>query len=45
MADMRALGVKDPDVLTRVTEYVPNIIAFIKKVVVVSAKYFSSIFS
>jgi cysteinyl-tRNA synthetase len=37
MADMRALGVKDPDVLTRVTEYVPNIIAFIKKVVPVVA--------
>ncbi len=33
LEDMRLLGVRDPDVLTRVTEYVPNIIAFIKKMV------------
>jgi cysteinyl-tRNA synthetase len=31
--DMAALGVKDPDVLTRVTEYVPQIIAFVQKIV------------
>jgi cysteinyl-tRNA synthetase len=27
MEDMESLGVKDPDVMTRVTEYVPKIIA------------------
>ncbi|KAJ9467365.1 putative cysteine--tRNA ligase [Diplonema papillatum] len=31
--DMESLGVREPDVLTRVTEYVPNIIDFIKKIV------------
>jgi cysteinyl-tRNA synthetase len=33
MDDMTALGVKDPDVLTRVTEYVPKIIDFVQKIV------------
>ena len=33
MEDMEALGVNEPDVLTRVTEYVPNIIAFVAKIV------------
>lgn len=33
MADMDALGVKRPDVLTRVTEYVPEIVAFVNKIV------------
>ncbi|KAH0482639.1 MAG: hypothetical protein KVP17_004039 [Porospora cf. gigantea B] len=31
--DMRALNVKMPDVITRVTEYVPEIVAFIEKIV------------
>lgn len=33
MEDMSRLGVKDPDVLTRVTEYVPQIIAYIKVII------------
>lgn len=33
MKDMELLGVKDPDVMTRVTEYVPKIIEFVKKIV------------
>lgn len=32
MDDMTALGVKDPDVMTRVTEYVPKIIDFVKQI-------------
>lgn len=31
--DMRALNVQDPDVITRVTEYVPQIVSFIEKIV------------
>lgn len=31
--DMRTLGVKDPDALTRVTEYVEQIISFIKEII------------
>lgn len=33
MEDMTALGIREPDVLTRVTEYIPQIIAFIDKIV------------
>lgn len=33
MEDMTALGIREPDVLTRVTEYIPQIIAFIVKIV------------
>mmetsp|Transcript_21159 Transcript_21159/g.38307 ORF Transcript_21159/g.38307 Transcript_21159/m.38307 type:complete len:803 (-) Transcript_21159:92-2500(-) len=33
MEDMRALGIREPDVLTRVTEYVPQIIAFVEKII------------
>lgn len=33
MEDMEALGVREPDVLTRVTEYMPQIIAFVSKIV------------
>jgi len=32
MEDMAALGIRDPDVLTRVTEYIPHIIEFIKRI-------------
>lgn len=31
--DMRALNVLDPDVLTRVTEYVPEVVNFIQKII------------
>lgn len=30
--DMKALGVKMPDVITRVSEYIPEIIAYIEKI-------------
>ena len=33
MEDMRALRVQPPDLLTRVTEFVPEIVRFIEKVV------------
>ncbi|PRP76349.1 hypothetical protein PROFUN_15265 [Planoprotostelium fungivorum] len=33
LEDMKNLGVQDPDVLTRVSEYVPEIITFIQKIV------------
>jgi cysteinyl-tRNA synthetase len=33
MDDMRALRVQPPDLLTRVTEFVPEIVQFIEKVV------------
>ena len=33
LEDMTSLGVKDPDVMTRVTEYVPKIIDFVEKIV------------
>eukprot|EP00548_Thalassiothrix_antarctica_P015730 CAMPEP_0194165740 /NCGR_PEP_ID=MMETSP0154-20130528/1573_1 /TAXON_ID=1049557 /ORGANISM="Thalassiothrix antarctica, Strain L6-D1" /LENGTH=832 /DNA_ID=CAMNT_0038876259 /DNA_START=84 /DNA_END=2582 /DNA_ORIENTATION=- len=42
MEDMRALGVREPDVLTRVTEYLPQIIAFIAKLVERKMAYASS---
>lgn len=31
--DMAALGVKEPDVLTRVTEYIPQIVTYVAKIV------------
>ncbi|KAB5590756.1 Cysteinyl-tRNA synthetase [Ceratobasidium theobromae] len=33
MRDMDRLGVKRPDTLTRVTEYVPEIVAFVEKII------------
>ncbi|KAL7535807.1 hypothetical protein ACHAWF_005277 [Thalassiosira exigua] len=33
MEDMAALGIREPDVLTRVTEYVPRIVSFVRKIV------------
>eukprot|EP00956_Cyclotella_meneghiniana_P040896 scaffold208643_cov23-Cyclotella_meneghiniana.AAC.1 len=30
---MEALGIREPDVLTRVTEYVPQIIAFVETII------------
>ena len=33
MEDMEALGIREPDVLTRVTEYVPQIIQFVEKII------------
>jgi len=31
--DMRAMNVRDPDVITRVTEYVPHIIQYVSKII------------
>lgn len=31
--DMRSLGVRDPDVVTRVTEYVPEVVAYIATII------------
>ncbi len=33
MEDMKKLGVRVPDVLTRVTEYIPEIISFVEKII------------
>mmetsp|Transcript_25766 Transcript_25766/g.55651 ORF Transcript_25766/g.55651 Transcript_25766/m.55651 type:complete len:799 (-) Transcript_25766:74-2470(-) len=33
MEDLDALGIREPDILTRVTEYVPHIIAFVEKII------------
>jgi len=33
MEDMRSLNVRDPDVLTRVTEYIENIVDYVKKII------------
>jgi cysteinyl-tRNA synthetase len=32
-ADMKTLGIKDPDVLVRVTEYVPYIIEYVQQII------------
>ena len=42
MDDMRALGIREPDVLTRVTEYVPKIVAFVEKIVAKGMAYASN---
>ncbi len=42
MEDMEALGIREPDVLTRVTEYMPQIIVFIEKIVQRSMAYESN---
>ena len=36
MEDMEALGIREPDILTRVTEYVPQIIEFADPLVWIS---------
>jgi len=33
MDDMAALGIREPDVLTRVTEYVPQIVEFVQRII------------
>jgi cysteinyl-tRNA synthetase len=33
MKDMQALNIRPPSVLTRVTEYIPELVAFIEKIV------------
>lgn len=42
MDDMKALGLRDPDVLTRVTEYMPKIIAFVEKIIAKGMAYASN---
>lgn len=42
MSDMDALGIRRPDVLTRVTEYIPQIIAFISKIISKHMAYVSN---
>ena len=39
MEDMEALGVREPDMLTRVTEHVPDIIEFVEKIVTKGLAY------
>eukprot|EP00578_Thalassiosira_sp_NH16_P004174 CAMPEP_0181140108 /NCGR_PEP_ID=MMETSP1071-20121207/35134_1 /TAXON_ID=35127 /ORGANISM="Thalassiosira sp., Strain NH16" /LENGTH=803 /DNA_ID=CAMNT_0023227049 /DNA_START=118 /DNA_END=2529 /DNA_ORIENTATION=+ len=42
MEDMDALGIREPDILTRVTEYVPEIIAFVEKIMAKGMAYKSN---
>lgn len=42
MDDMAALGIRPPDVLTRVTEYVPQIIKFVEKIIDKGMAYVSN---
>jgi len=42
MEDMEALGIREPDVLTRVTEYVPQIIEFVEKIIAKGMAYKSN---
>lgn len=42
MEDMEALGIREPDILTRVTEYVPKIIAFVEKIIAKGMAYKSN---
>jgi len=42
MEDMEALGIREPDILTRVTEYVPQIIAFVEKIIAKGMAYKSN---
>ena len=40
--DCRDLGIREPDVLTRVTEYVPEIVAFVEKIIANEFAYASN---
>ena len=42
MEDMEALGIREPDILTRVTEYVPQIIEFVEKIIAKGFAYKSN---
>lgn len=42
MEDLEALGIREPDILTRVTEYVPQIIAFVEKIIAKGLAYESN---
>jgi cysteinyl-tRNA synthetase len=42
MEDMTALGIREPDVLTRVTEYVPKIISFVETIIAKGLAYKSN---
>ena len=42
LADMRALGVAPPDVMTRVSEYVPEVVAFIERIIANGYAYASN---
>lgn len=42
MEDLQALGCRPPDVLTRVSEYIPEIVEFIERVIANGMAYEAS---